>query len=193
MSNDADQCPNTPIGAAADALGCADSEKDDDADGVSNAADQCPNTPAGAAVDANGCADSEKDDDGDGVSNAADQCPNTPVGAAVDSNGCADSQKDDDGDGVSNNADHVPIHLPAAVDANGCADSQKTATVMEYLTMPINARIRPQVRRWMPMVVPSRRKTMTGMAFPMMSTNAQIPKSGLRLTRQAVRTLRLLC
>ena len=45
---------NTPVGAAVDANGCSDSQKDDDGDGVSNDADQCPNTPVGAAVDANG-------------------------------------------------------------------------------------------------------------------------------------------
>ena len=126
VSNDADQCPNTPVGSAVDVVGCAESEKDDDNDGISNDADQCPNTPVGSAVDAVGCAESEKDDDNDGVSNDADQCPNTPVGSAVDAVGCAESEKDDDNDGVSNDTDQCPnTPVGATVDANGCAESQK--------------------------------------------------------------------
>jgi len=65
--NDADLCPNTPAGETVDAVGCAQSQLDDDGDGVMNDADLCPNTPAGETVDAVGCAQSQLDDDGDGV------------------------------------------------------------------------------------------------------------------------------
>ena len=88
VADEADQCPNTPAGAAVDFNGCADSQLDSDADGVSDDLDQCAATPAGAAVDADGCADSQKDSDGDGVSDDLDQCPATPAGTAVGSDGC---------------------------------------------------------------------------------------------------------
>ena len=64
-----DECSNTPAGESVDAQGCAQSQKDDDGDGVANDVDECSNTPAGESVDAQGCAPSEKDDDGDGVAN----------------------------------------------------------------------------------------------------------------------------
>ena len=49
------QCPNTPSGESVNANGCAQSQMDDDADGISNAQDQCPNTNNGNTVDVNGC------------------------------------------------------------------------------------------------------------------------------------------
>ena len=56
ISNDVDQCPNTPAGANVDGLGCViPSPEDSDGDGISNDDDQCPNTPAGASVDEVGC------------------------------------------------------------------------------------------------------------------------------------------
>ena len=55
-------CPNTPAGESVDAQGCAQSEKDDDGDGVANDIDVCSNTPAGESVDAQGCAPSEQAD-----------------------------------------------------------------------------------------------------------------------------------
>ena len=79
----ADQCPNTPVGAAVDARGC---ELDADHDGVVDRLDQCPNTPAGAAVDARGC---ELDGDHDGVVDRLDKCPTTPAGDKVDAEGCS--------------------------------------------------------------------------------------------------------
>ncbi len=79
----ADQCPNTPAGAAVDARGC---ELDADHDGVVDRLDQCPNTPAGAVVDARGC---ELDGDHDGVVDRLDKCPTTPAGDKVDAEGCS--------------------------------------------------------------------------------------------------------
>ena len=55
VTDDIDQCPDTPSGANVDANGCADSQKDTDNDGVTDDIDQCPDTPSGATVDANGC------------------------------------------------------------------------------------------------------------------------------------------
>ena len=88
VTDDVDQCPDTPSGASVDANGCADSQKDADGDGVSDDIDQCADTPSGASVDANGCADSQKDTDGDGVTDDLDQCAGTPSGATVDATGC---------------------------------------------------------------------------------------------------------
>ena len=80
--DDADQCPDTPDGAAVDSKGCP---LDSDGDGVFDYMDQCPDTPAGAAVDSKGC---PLDSDGDGVFDYIDKCPNTPAGVSVDTNGC---------------------------------------------------------------------------------------------------------
>ena len=121
VTDDIDQCSDTPGGATVDANGCADSQKDTDGDGVTDDIDQCPDTPGGATVDANGCADSQKDTDGDGVTDDIDQCPDTPGGATVDANGCADSQKDTDGDGVTDDIDQCPNTTGGAdVDEKGC-------------------------------------------------------------------------
>ena len=46
-----------PSGETVDANGCAESQKDDDGDGVSNDVDQCPDTEVGVEVDATGCPD----------------------------------------------------------------------------------------------------------------------------------------
>ena len=53
VTDDLDQCPDTPAGASVDANGC---ELDSDGDGVVDSKDKCPGTPAGKAVDADGCA-----------------------------------------------------------------------------------------------------------------------------------------
>jgi OOP family OmpA-OmpF porin len=52
VTDEQDQCPNTPVGAAVDAMGCA---LDSDGDGVADYKDKCPNTPAGRQVDQDGC------------------------------------------------------------------------------------------------------------------------------------------
>ena len=84
VSDDMDDCPNTPAGAAVNSMGC---ELDSDNDGVVNSKDECPNTPAGTAVKANGCA-IDGDDDKDGVPNSKDQCPNSAPGVRIDFKGC---------------------------------------------------------------------------------------------------------
>ena len=134
-----DQCPDTPLGSVVDSDGCAQSQLDDDGDGVSNDLDQCPDTPSGADVDSNGCAQSQSDDDGDGVTNDVDQCPATPSGVDVDSNGCAPSQLDDDGDGVTNDLDQCPDSpAGATVDEEGCVDrSAEVRAVYEADVNPL--------------------------------------------------------
>ncbi|WP_303723066.1 OmpA family protein [Malonomonas rubra] len=54
VTDDKDQCPNTPRGDRVDAVGCSLS-KDSDGDGVTDDKDQCPNTPRGEMVDEVGC------------------------------------------------------------------------------------------------------------------------------------------
>jgi outer membrane protein OmpA-like peptidoglycan-associated protein len=107
-----DRCPDTPQGAFVDEFGCP---SDTDGDGVFDGVDVCPNTPAGAVVDPNGC---PIDSDEDGVFDGIDQCPNTPRGATVDPNGCP---ADTDGDGVFDGIDQCP-NTPAGsvVDERGC-------------------------------------------------------------------------
>lgn len=113
VDDNADRCPNTPLGATVDAYGC---EVDSDGDGVADSKDECPNTPAGATVDERGC--EAKDGDGDGVPDGNDECPNTPAGASVDEKGC---ELDDDNDGVANSKDRCPNTKPGVrVDVNGC-------------------------------------------------------------------------
>jgi len=107
-----DQCADTPRGCTVDARGCP---SDSDKDGLCDGLDQCPDTPAGAPVDEKGC---PKDSDGDGVADYLDQCPNTPAGIGVDEKGCP---KDTDGDGVSDDKDLCPNTQPGVkVDKDGC-------------------------------------------------------------------------
>ena len=107
-----DQCADTPRGCTVDPRGCP---SDSDKDGLCDGLDQCPDTPAGAPVDEKGC---PKDSDGDGVADYLDQCPNTPAGIGVDEKGCP---KDTDGDGVSDDKDLCPNTQPGVkVDKDGC-------------------------------------------------------------------------
>jgi hypothetical protein len=57
ISNDNDQCPNTPAGSVVDAFGCVipDPENDSDNDGVEDEIDECPETPLNTTVDEVGC------------------------------------------------------------------------------------------------------------------------------------------
>ena len=89
ITDDKDNCPNTPTGENVDANGCSDSQKDSDNDGITDDKDNCPNTPTGENVDANGCSDSQKDSDNDGITDDLDICPDTPSGVSVDKDGCA--------------------------------------------------------------------------------------------------------
>ncbi|MCW9049937.1 MAG: OmpA family protein [Deltaproteobacteria bacterium] len=52
VTDDKDQCPNTPKGAPVDKVGCP---LDSDGDGVFDYLDKCPNTPKGVSIDASGC------------------------------------------------------------------------------------------------------------------------------------------
>ncbi|TFG45659.1 MAG: OmpA family protein, partial [Gemmatimonadales bacterium] len=129
-----DKCPNTPMGATVDAMGCP---SDSDKDGVYSGIDQCPNTPMGATVDAKGC---PMDSDSDGVYNGIDQCPDTPAGAKVDAKGCP---MDADGDGVADYLDKCP-NTPAGVkvDTQGCPilfEAGKSALVLEGVTFATNS------------------------------------------------------
>ena len=54
VTDDRDQCPNTPIGTAVDSFGCP-VPVDSDGDGVPDDRDQCPETPFGEEVDSAGC------------------------------------------------------------------------------------------------------------------------------------------
>jgi hypothetical protein len=92
VTNDIDNCPDTPSGEEVDDSGCSSSQIDMDGDGITNDIDQCENTPTGEEVNENGCSASQLDDDGDGITNDIDQCENTPNGEEVDANGCSDSQ-----------------------------------------------------------------------------------------------------
>jgi OOP family OmpA-OmpF porin len=112
VTDDLDQCPDTPKGAPVDAKGCP---LDSDGDGVFDYLDQCPDTPKGAPVDAKGC---PLDSDGDGVFDYLDQCPDTPKGAPVDVKGCP---LDSDGDGVFDYLDQCPdTPKGTPVDEKGC-------------------------------------------------------------------------
>jgi outer membrane protein OmpA-like peptidoglycan-associated protein len=112
VPNRRDACPDTPVGAAADARGCP---SDSDRDSVYDGLDQCPSTPTAARVNSKGC---PADADGDGVLDGLDQCPSTPAGAQVDAKGCP---ADADGDGVLDGLDQCPSTPAGAnVDPAGC-------------------------------------------------------------------------
>ena len=58
VTDDKDQCANTPAGTTVDENGCEVVEEtpvDSDGDGVIDSLDKCPNTPVGSTVDATGC------------------------------------------------------------------------------------------------------------------------------------------
>jgi len=114
-----DKCPNTPLNAKVDTVGCP---LDSDGDGVPDYRDKCPNTPKEAYghIDENGC---PLDADGDGVPDYLDKCPNTPKAAIgfVDKNGCL---LDTDGDGVPDYLDKCPkVAGPAS--NHGCPEVKK--------------------------------------------------------------------
>lgn len=112
VTDDIDQCSDTPVGVAVDSQGCP---LDSDKDGVVDSKDQCPNTLAGTKVAANGC---EMDSDKDGVVDSKDQCPATMANAPVDSKGCA---LDSDKDGVIDLLDKCPATPAGAkIDETGC-------------------------------------------------------------------------
>lgn len=137
VTDDKDDCPDTPKGAKVDSHGCP---MDSDGDGVYDGLDRCPDTPKGVVVDARGC---PKDTDGDGVFDGIDQCPDTPRGVSVDSHGCP---VDEDGDGVLNPQDKCP-HTPKGVkvDATGCPEAkplfqeEKEELILEGVNFEFNS------------------------------------------------------
>src|SRR5574338_278202 len=82
ISDNIDQCPDTPKGIKVDEFGCP---IDSDSDGVPDSLDKCPDTPAEVKVDSSGC---PLDIDMDGVPDYLDKCPGTPINTKVDSTGC---------------------------------------------------------------------------------------------------------
>ncbi len=125
VSDDIDQCPNTPKGVIVDDFGCP---IDDDNDGVPNYLDKCPNTPRGVHVDADGC---PVDNDKDGVPDYLDKCLNTPSGVQVDSVGCP---LDSDHDGIPDYLDKCP-NTPRGVivDENGCPFKTKETVLNKII------------------------------------------------------------
>jgi len=119
-----DQCPETPLGAIVDLVGCP---IDSDGDGVYDGFDMCPDTPKGAKVDTKGC---PLDTDKDGIFDGIDQCPNTPEGVTVNDIGCP---FDKDKDGVYDYKDKCP-DTPAGVkvDADGCPIDTDKDGVPDY-------------------------------------------------------------
>lgn len=84
-----DECPDTPKDAKVDEKGCVIQEAtDDDADGILNDNDSCPDSAPGVAVDSQGC---ELDSDGDGIVDSKDKCENTSPDFIVDGYGCPQS------------------------------------------------------------------------------------------------------
>ncbi|WP_173179852.1 MopE-related protein [Desulfosarcina ovata] len=114
VSDELDQCPDTPSGVSVDTNGCAATQIDADEDGYSSDVDCNDNDPdinPGATeipnndVDENCDGIAFMDADLDGVSDELDQCPDTPSGVSVDANGCAATQIDADEDGYSSDVD----------------------------------------------------------------------------------------
>lgn len=121
ISDDVDNCADTPQGETVDELGCGESQKDNDEDGIFNNDDICGDTPTGEEADATGCSESQKDADNDSINDNLDNCPETPAGETVDASGCGNSQKDSDNDGVSDATDQCPdTAAGVSVDTEGC-------------------------------------------------------------------------
>ena len=59
VSDDIDQCPDTPLGQMAYTSGCSEKQKDSDFDGVPDFEDLCPTTRIGSEVDEFGCSENE--------------------------------------------------------------------------------------------------------------------------------------
>ncbi|MBC8769385.1 cadherin domain-containing protein [Arenibacter sp. BSSL-BM3] len=117
VSDDNDNCPNTPVGEIVGVNGCSESQKDRDNDGVNDADDNCPNisnTDQGD-IDYDGIGDvCDNDIDGDGIPNEEDAFPYDAFGD-LDNDGVLDDMdafpfdpqesKDTNGDGIGDNRD----------------------------------------------------------------------------------------
>jgi len=123
VTDDIDECPDTPFGVEVDEVGCP---KDRDKDGIPDYLDECPDDPG--LPQFNGCPDRDgdgiidkiddcpdlpgipkyngcPDTDGDGVIDPKDLCPDTQAGITVDEYGCP---IDSDGDGLTDDVDQCP-------------------------------------------------------------------------------------
>ena len=121
VTDDMDQCTNTPRNEVANAMGCSPSQINTDGDGVFDDVDQCTNTPRNEVANAMGCSPSEMDTDGDGVVDDVDQCTNTPRNEVANAMGCSPSEMDTDGDGVFDDLDQcTTTPSGSTVDAIGC-------------------------------------------------------------------------
>ncbi|WGD33495.1 thrombospondin type 3 repeat-containing protein [Olleya sp. YS] len=91
ITNDVDNCVNTPNAdqADADGNGIGDACQDTDGDGILDINDNCPTLANAdqADADGNGIGDACEDSDGDGVFDATDNCPDTPNADQADGNG----------------------------------------------------------------------------------------------------------
>lgn len=122
VTDDADQCPDTPAGSTVNESGC---ENDADGDGVVDRLDTCPDTTAGTQVDEKGCA-VVADADADGVPDTIDQCPATAAGTTVNESGCEAKAE-----GCRAPAPGEPIDL------EGCATGE--AVVLKGVNFEVNS------------------------------------------------------
>ncbi len=106
VSDEKDQCADTPKEAKVDKKGCP---LDGDGDGVLDFQDLCPQVAGLSAT--KGCPDKDKDGIGDGD----DQCPDVAGLEAL--KGCPDA----DGDGISDSKDKCP-NVKGTLELEGCGD-----------------------------------------------------------------------
>jgi outer membrane protein OmpA-like peptidoglycan-associated protein len=137
IANRKDNCPNTPMGVAVDAVGCP---QDKDGDGIADYQDNCPDVAGIGSLkgcpdrDQDGIADNEDrcpdvsgpmdlrgcpDTDKDGVVDIDDKCAGTKAGYKVDATGCT---LDNDKDGLVNEEDKCP-DVAGIQSLGGCPDS----------------------------------------------------------------------
>jgi hypothetical protein len=112
ICNSQDQCPNTPSGAEVDAIGCSQSQVDQDGDGFCNpgapadtewceGSDNCPDDPNKTEPGICGCGIADTDFDHDGTPDCNDNCPEDPNKTEPGQCGCGIPDTDSDGDTVA--------------------------------------------------------------------------------------------
>ena len=128
VSDESDECLNTPENDAVKVNGC--SFVDGDSDTIDDDEDQCPNTPIGETVGLTGCS-SSLDTDFDGIYDLLDYCPYTAANSTVDVNGCATDDIidfDSDSDGIRDSIDQCDSSSGVVVDDSGCQISVSSST-----------------------------------------------------------------
>ena len=128
--NNPDMCISSPPGAVVNQIGCAESELDDDEDGISNDIDLCGEIEWNGTVDSFGCPDTDEDGYGD----LFDAFPED-----------ATQHSDQDGDGYGDNAggvnpDNCPITFGTSTqlgnlgcpDATRCCQRQQRSQSMQW-------------------------------------------------------------